>query len=239
MAFAQVQYLGDGANTLFGFSFPYIQKSHIEVRVANVLQTQNVAYTFPTGSTIQFTSPPAAGAAVDIRRRSSQAARLTDYQNGTLLTEAQMDADATQLFYLAQEAMDAVFTSLQLGLDATYDVTNHRIRNVGAPTETGDAATKGYADTLDAATRGYVDTRDAAVTADAHSYADTLATNTLKNLGDSTWYAQGLRIRNLGTPVSDTDAATKAYVDAAGGGGGGGEPVVGTVDLRDVWLFAL
>jgi hypothetical protein len=167
MAFAQVQYTGDGTTTIFSVSFPYLQKSHLEVSVAGVLQTQEVAYTFPTGSTLQFTSAPASGAVVDIRRKSSQAARLTDYQNGTVLLEAQLNADSTQLFYMAQEALDAVLTSLQLGTDATFDAGNKRIKN-------------------------------------------------------------------LGTPIVATDAATKAYVDSTGGGGGGG-----SVDLRDVWLFAL
>lgn len=39
------------------------------------------------------------------------------------------------------------------------------------------------------------------------------------------------KIINLGAPTNDNDAATKKYVDDNAGGGG-------SVDIRDVWLFA-
>lgn len=42
------------------------------------------------------------------------------------------------------------------------------------------------------------------------------------------------KITNLATPTNSTDAATKAYVDAAGGGGGGGGDLLSTNNLSDL-----
>jgi hypothetical protein len=47
-------------------------------------------------------------ATVQIARSSNRQARVTDYQDASILTEFQMDFDAQQLFYVAQEAFDAV-----------------------------------------------------------------------------------------------------------------------------------
>ena len=41
----------------------------------------------------------------------------------------------------------------------------------------------------------------------------------------------GARLRDIGSPVASTDAATKAYVDAHGGGGGGSSTLEGLSDV--------
>ena len=56
------------------------------------------------------------GSYVYIKRVSSPDARLTHYVDGSLLTSDTLDADANQLFYLAQEALDeASKTNLAAG----------------------------------------------------------------------------------------------------------------------------
>lgn len=105
MALAQTSYPSAGVGP-YTIPFPYLVRAHIEVLVNGALQTQGVAYTFPTASSIQFTAPPAAGTIV-IRRNSSQSTRLTNYQDGSKLGEQQLDFDVNQAFYVAQEALDA------------------------------------------------------------------------------------------------------------------------------------
>ena len=58
------------------------------------------------GTTLTFTTAPVTGTLIRIGRKTSQEARLTDYQDASLLTADALDRDANQLFYMAQEAID-------------------------------------------------------------------------------------------------------------------------------------
>lgn len=108
MAYSYVEYDGDGSTVLYSITFPYISASHVIVTVGGVTKTLGVDYTMPTTSTLQFTTAPASGTKnIRISRNSSQNARLVDFQNGSTLTEADLDKDGNQAFYLAQEALDA------------------------------------------------------------------------------------------------------------------------------------
>ena len=49
----------------------------------------------------------------------------------------------------------------------------------------------------------------------------------------STEYFSGLQLKEVGTPTENTDAANKAYVDAAVAGGGGGGGGSGTMTVLD------
>ena len=51
------------------------------VSVANIIQEPEAAFTIDQ-YVIQFTTAPANGAAIEIRRRTSQGSRLTDYASG-------------------------------------------------------------------------------------------------------------------------------------------------------------
>lgn len=108
MANSYLEYTGTGA--LQTLTVPdYIDRSHITVYVGGVATT---SFSWVTASTIQLTA--ANGAAVRIVRRSSPNARVTDYTDGVPLTEAALDADSKQAFYLAQEQLDA--TAEMLGV---------------------------------------------------------------------------------------------------------------------------
>ncbi len=146
--FSIVQYTGDGAQGLFSIPFPYLDREHIQVRVADVLKTVGVDYSFISDSQIAFVTPPAYGTRVDIRRSTSRSVRLVDYENGSKLTEALLDRDSLQGFYLAQEAYDS---SIQLQPAGYWDVQNRRLINVAAGTESTDAVTKAQLDAIAAA----------------------------------------------------------------------------------------
>ena len=71
---------------------------------------------------------------------------LTDFQDGSVLTEADLDAACLQLLYIAQEAGDDAFNALKTGADghftAKVGVTDKRITNVANATSAQDAVTK-------------------------------------------------------------------------------------------------
>ena len=150
MAYALTRYTGDGTEVTYTVGFNYRETSDVVVTIDGVEKTQNTSsqtndYSFPTSSQITFTTPPADQTAITIRRKTSQDARLVDYVAGAVLKEADLDADSTQAFYMAQESIDYAQDAIAVS-DTTgaYDANSKKVTNVADPTLAQDAVTKNY-----------------------------------------------------------------------------------------------
>ena len=148
MAFALDTYTGNNSSTSFSVTFPYIEQAHVIVTVDGTTKTLNTDYTFSNSSTITFTTAPALNAIIKFTRASNQTARLVDYQDGSTLTEATLDQDGNQTFFMAQEAIDKVGDAIGLNASNLWDAQNKRIQNVADPTLAQDASTKAYTDSI-------------------------------------------------------------------------------------------
>ena len=99
-----------GNNTAgpFSISFDYLAESEVVVTVGGVTKTQTTHYTFPSATTISFTSGnhPANGAAIKFQRNTSVSSKKVDFQDGSVLTEADLDSNSNQLLYSFQEFLD-------------------------------------------------------------------------------------------------------------------------------------
>jgi hypothetical protein len=145
MAFAIDTYTGDGSTTTFSVTFPYIEKAHVIVTVDGVTKTLTTDYTFPTSSTITFTTAPSTSSTIKFTRSSNRTARLVDYQDGSTLTESTLDQDGNQSFYMAQEAIDVTEGTMNVSTSTDqWDATNKRITNVANPVNNNDAVNKTY-----------------------------------------------------------------------------------------------
>ena len=177
MSFAIVNYTGNGSTTTYSITFPYITSSHVIVKIDNVVKTAGTDYTFPTSSTIQFTTAPANGTSISISRSSSRSTRLVDYQDGATITEAILDQDSNQLFYISQEAFDTADNAILLDTDNKYNANSKIIKNVLNPVNAQDAVTKNYLEntwlsTADKATLTNLNSNIASVNAVNASLAD-------------------------------------------------------------------
>jgi hypothetical protein len=95
-----------GSTAVFSVPFPYLDKTHVQVRLNGVLKTLGVDYSFPTSSTIQITAGnPAAGVVVE-RKRVTPTDPLTDFSPGNLDT-GDLNVGILQPLYLAQEGNDS------------------------------------------------------------------------------------------------------------------------------------
>ena len=145
MAYAFDTYTGDGSQTDFNITFPYINEDHVRVYVNYV----NTSFTFePNKSTARLASPPGDGLPVEVRRITPLTGVLVDYADGSTLTAGDLDTSNLQHLYNAQELDDiqnkAISLSPTTGLPTA---SNRRVTEVADPTAAQDAATKNYVDT--------------------------------------------------------------------------------------------
>ena len=126
MAFAINTYTGNGSLTSFSVSFPYIEQAHVIVTVGGVTKTISSDYNFTNASTIAFSSAPANGAIIKFTRSTNRTARLVDYQDGSTITEAILDQDGNQSFFMAQEAIDITENTIGLNANDEWDATTKK-----------------------------------------------------------------------------------------------------------------
>jgi hypothetical protein len=164
--FAQVTYTGNGSTTSYAIPFSYIDSSHVKAYINGTLTS---AFTVST-STLTFTSAPANGATIRIERQTPIDARLVDFADGSVLTEADLDRSANQTFYIAQEVADDQINNLALDTDDKYNANSKIIKNLANPVNANDAVNKTYLEntwlsTADKATLTNLNSNIASVTA--------------------------------------------------------------------------
>ena len=92
----------------YTISFDYLLESDVEVRVDNTLKTQTTHYTFPSKTSIQFTSGnfPTAGVTIEIKRNTDITVPKVDFQDGSVLTESDLDNNSKHLLFGMQETKE-------------------------------------------------------------------------------------------------------------------------------------
>lgn len=184
------------APATYSFTFDYLDVSNVKAYVNGVQKTQGVHYTVQTSpKAVVFTAgnAPAAGAIVRIRRETFKTSPLVDFNNGSTLLEADLDAALKQTLYINQEISELNDTTLALEAGSSnYTALDSRIVDLAAPVNAKDATNKTYVDSADAL--------KVAKAGDTMSGALAMGNQ---------------KITGLGTPTVGTDAATKTYVDTA------------------------
>lgn len=120
MAYSSVWLEGAAEGDQVTIPFNYLNKAHIKVKRDGI----DCPYTWINDYTIQLNDPLlTATSNVQVFRSTSPGQRLVNYSFPGGVTEAELDTDSLQAYYLAQEALDSMAdVNSKIGLtNATYD----------------------------------------------------------------------------------------------------------------------
>lgn len=132
---ASVTYNTSGSAGPYSLTFPYLQKSDVDVYLDDVLTT---AFTWPSDTTILLNAAPTA-TVIEIRR-ATQNTPYVDFTDPSSLRESDLDTATLQSIYIAQEAADAAARSLAFYTDLAADLAAAVVvaGNVPSPANPGD-----------------------------------------------------------------------------------------------------
>lgn len=163
---SKIAYLGDGGTGPFSAPFPFLDPSHVYVSVDGV----DVGFSWSGDAVLLDVAAPS-GSVVEIRRETPVEARLVDFTDGSVLTEADLDLALLQQLYIAQEVVDQVDGLLGRDPLGVFDAGGARLGGLGDPSAAQDAVTKAYVDGLS----GVTASTEAAVSAADAEAAQTAA----------------------------------------------------------------
>ena len=243
MANTYVDYIVGASQTDFAFSFPYLDDTHVVVQLddSTVDSPGGKFYTVSTGdysiitspsALIRFSSAPETGARIRIKRDSASDTALVDFENGSVLTEVELDRAYLHNLYLSEEIEEGSGkNTMTKNSEGNYDGDKARIVDVADPVDPQDVVTKNYADTTFVDVAGDSMTGDLAmggnkVTSSAvpgtgndltnKTYVDGQDALQVTKAGDNMTgdlAMGGNMVSGLGAPISSDHSARKGYVD--------------------------
>ena len=112
MAVTESNYTGNGATTLFTFTFPYISTSDVKVSLDGVAST---AFTLSNATTVSMNSAPGSGVAIRIFRSTDSSTQQATFFPGSAIKSNDLNDNFKQVLYVSQEteneAADATTTA--------------------------------------------------------------------------------------------------------------------------------
>ena len=108
MALTYVQYVGNGSTSNFSVSFPFLNRTHVKVKLNGVVMNSPLDYSWVTDSTIQLEFAPTSLETVELYRQTPYSTNLVEFQNGANLTKEELNTAVRQLLYIFQEYNERV-----------------------------------------------------------------------------------------------------------------------------------
>ena len=137
MAYSIQTAVSDGTLAVLDLSIKYMDKSHIQVYVDDVLADGSAySYVWLTDTRIQLVPAVANGSTLKILRKTLTDEMWHEFTQGARFSTASMDENFEQLLFLAQEYSEGIYVS-----DFYTDIDMHlkRITNLADPVSDGDA----------------------------------------------------------------------------------------------------
>ena len=103
MATTENSYTSSATQTLFSFTFPYIDTTDIKVSVDGVVKTITTDYTLASATQVQFNTAPGASKTVRIYRVTDTDNKKATFFSGSAIRSQDLNEDFDQVLYTAQE----------------------------------------------------------------------------------------------------------------------------------------
>ena len=103
MATTENSYTSAANQTLFSFTFPYIDTTDIKVSVDSVVKTLTTDYTLASATQIQFNSAPGASKTVRIYRDTDADTKKASFFAGSAIRSQDLNENFDQTLYKTQE----------------------------------------------------------------------------------------------------------------------------------------
>ena len=133
MAYSYVHHTGDGSTRIFSVPFPFLSRSYIRVSV-NQNPVDMASVEWLSDASLRLPEAPAAGDVITITRTTDRLHPVTDFRNGSTLTEEDLDNQTAQLLHIAQEVYD-VPEGMQETADRITEVLTTTLETAHANTE--------------------------------------------------------------------------------------------------------
>lgn len=110
-----VDLVGNGVNTAVTVPFPFLKRDHVGIYLGLQVATgsyttklvEGVGYTWTSDTLITLTTPIANGQPYTVRRVTPRDQLLVQFSDGSNLTARDLNTEALQILYVAQELSDA------------------------------------------------------------------------------------------------------------------------------------
>ena len=207
---ATVFYKGDGVTSSFTFSFRYLQKKFVKVKIlsstTSTLLVYGVDYTVEDFKVILKVAP-VSGVTIGIYRETPTDSEV-EWVDGSTLRAYDMNKFEIQLLHISEENMDKIITDSMVydGSDNAWEGNNRRIKDIAQPTSDNDAVNLAYLNSVGVAKQQTVVEAVSLVTA-AKESANTSETNAK---------ASETNAKASETNAKASESAAGAYSDTAG-----------------------
>ena len=111
MAVTQHTYTGNGSTTDYAFTFPYLDKTDVQVKL-NAATQATTAYSFANATTIRFATAPSSGDTVIIFRNTNNDAKKGTFFAGSAIKAEDLNDNFDQILYVAQEVDNNAMSTL-------------------------------------------------------------------------------------------------------------------------------
>ena len=111
MAVTQNTYTGNASTTNFAFTFPYLKKADVKVKLDGTTQP-TTEYTWFNATTIQMNTAPATGVVVLIYRDTSNDSKAGTFYAGSMIKAEDLNSNFDQILYVAQEVSNNSMSTL-------------------------------------------------------------------------------------------------------------------------------
>ena len=219
---------GNGSQTNYPFTFPYLKQSDIKATVAGVAKTQGTGadqWDWHNATTVKFNTAPANGAAIRIYRETADTNLSATFYAGSAIKSQDLNDNFTQNLYVTQEVRDdsalALSNSREHDGDGTYTTAIAKSTSAVSTANTASTNASAAVTTANSAntTAGTASTNatNAVNTANTASTNATAALNNSRESDGSGGFNSAISIANTAktTANSATTTANTASTNAS------------------------